>query len=239
MNGRYYRMRIGKQQPKLMQRMRCHNKKYKVTFCFFQILILVILITACNSNKKYFTGTVDYAYTYTSDSLNTDSLALTRPVKSNFRYDESNYQSRFTGKDTQVYYYSGIVNKCVGKINNDPDYTCEDYSLATDSILSWKVYDTDEKILGYDCRILEIQKTTSWVKYYVAKKLIIAPVTYQKHKSYNWNFYGEKSNGGLILKLEHRFKRFTMKGVATNVVIEKTAFRALEISDSLFSTVCK
>lgn len=206
----------------------------------FLSAIIIVFAGACKGpGNKYFTGTVEYTYTYSSDSLNADSLARIRPSKSDFRYDENNYQSRFIAKDTETYYYSGITNKCPGKINSEANYSCEDYSTATDSIVSWKIYDTGEKALGYDCRILEIQKGNSWVKYHVAKDLAIAPATYQKHKSYNWDFYGEKAGGDLILKSEHRFKRFTMKGMATAISVKKEKFRALEINDSLFAKICK
>ena len=68
-----------------------------------------------------------------------------------------------------------------------------------------------------ECRLLEIQKSNSWVKYYVSKEQKIAPATYQHHRSYNWDVYGEKAGGGLILRSEHRFKMFTMMGIATDV----------------------
>ena len=200
---------------------------------------LTVIAGCKNSGTAYFTGTIDYNYTYTSDSLNTDSLSLIRPSKSNFRYDNNDYQSRFIGKDTEIYYYSGQLNKCIGKSSSQKNYDCEDYNLITDSVLSFKLYNTDEKILGYSCKILEIQKKNSWTQYYISKDLIISPTTYNKHKSYNWDFYGEKAGGGLILKSEHRFKHFTMKGMATDVTKQSKQFKALEIDEKLFSVLCK
>lgn len=202
-------------------------------------LIAILTIQSCNNKSKYFTGTVEYSYTYSSDSLNADSLSKIRPSKSSFRYDLNNYQSRFFAKDTETYYYSGRTNKCIAEINNQKNYTCEDYGIVTDSVLSWKIKDTNEKVLGQSCMILEIQKKNSRVQYYVSKEMKIAPATYQKHKSYNWDFYGEKATGGLILKSEHRFKNFTMKGIATNFNIHNQNFVALEIDERLFATICK
>jgi len=199
----------------------------------------ILFITGCtNSGEKYFTGTIEYSYAYTSDSLNADSLAATRPGKSDFRYDLSDYQSRFVGKDTETYYYSGDLNKSIGEINDQHNYTCEDYSVVTDSVISWKIYDSDEKVLGQQCRILEMQKGNSWVKYYVSTEMKIAPATYQKHRSYNWDFYGEKASGGLILRSEHRFKKFTMKGEATAVSEEGSDFKALTIDNKKINEIC-
>ena len=206
------------------------------------VLILIVSIAGCkNPGNNYFTGVVEYDYTYTSDSLNVDSLTKTRAAKSIFRYDTLNYQSNFitVEADTGKYYYSGRFNKNLFETNSNHSFQCQDYSAFTDSIISFKIINTDEKILGYSCKILEIQKKNSWLQYYVSNDLRIAPATYKKHISYNWDFYGEKANGGLILKSEHRFKYFTMKGIATSLSRRDSDFKALEIDDDLFSRFCK
>lgn len=206
---------------------------------FLLIAISALLFSGCKKpGRNYFTGTIEYLYSYTSDSLDADSIAAIRPAKGIFRYDSSAYQSQFFNKDTTTYYYSGSRNKCLSIMSRNREYTCEDYSQVIDSILSLKIYDTDEKILGYSCKILEMQKSGSRVKYYVSTDLHIAPATYQNHRSYNWDVYGEKANGGLILQSEHQFKAFTMKGIATKLETRWKEFKALEISDTLFSKHC-
>jgi len=203
-------------------------------------VLVVVLVSACRvPEKQYFSGTIEYKYSYTSDSLDVDSIAALRPIKGYFRYDSSAYQSRFINKDTTTYYYSGRLNRCISATNSTGEYACDDYGQVTDSVLSWKVYDTEEKILGYSCKILEMQKAGSWVKYYVSTDLHIAPSTYNKHRSYNWDLYGEKTNGGLILQSEHRFKTFIMKGIVLGVEKKGADFRALEIEEKLFSKFCK
>lgn len=196
---------------------------------------------SCKAKREnnFFTGTIEYRYTYISDSLNTDSLTKERISNSYFRYDTIDYQSRFTGKDTETYYYSGLRNKAISATGNPIVYGCEDYSVFTDSVLSVKHYDTEQRILGYSCKIVEIQKKNSSVLYLVSKDLILAPGTYRQHRSYNWDIYGIEAGGGLILLSEHRFKKFTMKGVATAVNRKDNAFKALEIDDKLFDQVCK
>ena len=204
------------------------------------LFFTMVFIIGCDKpGNKYFTGIIEYAYTYSSDSLNADSLAKTRASKSLFRYDTINYQSRFIGVDTIAYYYSGRSNKCLSETGHLGNYECEDYGAFTDSVISYKLTHTDEKILGYSCKILEIQKKNSWLRYYVSNELKIAPATYRQHISYNWDFYGEKANGGLILRSEHRFKYFTMKGIATAIELKAADFKALEIDEKLFSQFCK
>ena len=204
------------------------------------ISLLVIFLGGCKgSGNKYFIGTVEYAYSYYSDSLNVDSLTKTRPSKGLFRYDTLNYQSKFIGIDTNTNYYSRLLNKCLSKTNHSGIYECEDYGTFTDSVISYKIIDTDEKILGYSCKILEVQKKNSWLQYYFSTDLKIAPATYRQHASYNWDFYGEKANGGLILRSEHRLKYFTLKGIATAINIKAANFKALEIDEKLFAEICK
>jgi len=208
---------------------------------FLSIVLVVLSFTGCNiADRKYFTGTIQYTYTYTSDSWNVDSLSKTRPFKSLQRYDTVNYQSKFVSNDdTTAYYYSGTLNQCLSRTNSFGQLTCEDYSAFTDSVVSYRLIDTDEKILGYRCKILEIQKKNSWLRYYVSNDLKVAPATYRRHASYNWDFYGEKANGGLILRSEHRFKYFTMKGIATTINKSNSHFKALEIDEGLFARYCK
>lgn len=202
-------------------------------------LSALLLLTGCKtSGNKYFTGTIEYAYSYSSDSLKIDSLTAARPKKGFFRYDDKDYQSEFTGADTNTYYYSGTLNKCVSESGFQKNYECEDYGVSTDSVLSFKLYDTGEKILGYGCKILEMQKTSSWVKYYISKEIKMSPATYSLHRSYNWDFYGEKSQGGVVLKLEHRFKSFTMSGIATSLKKHDADFKALEIDEHKFTEIC-
>jgi len=205
------------------------------------LFFLLLILAGCKSNEeeKYFLGEIVYRYTYESNMLNTDSLAKERPVKGIFRYDLVNYQSQFLGKDTFTYYYSGNLNKALSQAGSSDHYECEDYGLVTDSVISWKIYPTGEKVLGHDCDILELQKKNSLVLYYVSRTEKVAPATYQKHKAYNWDVYGDKAKGGLILKLEHRFKIFTMKGIATNLVKQVKNFKAFEMDEKNFAVFCK
>lgn len=204
------------------------------------ILLVVIVFSKCKeADKKIFTGTIEYAYTYTSDSLNADSIAATRQQKAFFRYDANNYQSQFINPDTTTYYYSGNLNKCLEEKNHDQQYACEDYSKENDVVLSFKVYDTNEKILGHRCKVLEVQKKNALLIYYFSTNMKMAPATYSQHRSYNWDFYGDKSEGGIILKSEIRFKDFTKKGIATEIREYDQDFKALEIDEEKFSEVCK
>lgn len=204
------------------------------------LLLGSLLMAGCAGNRnEYFTGTIEYAYTYTSDSMNADSLAAVRPSRGVFRYDTAAYQSRFFGRDTLTFHYSGRHNKAIMESGIGLNRSCEDYSRVTDSVLSVKTSDTEEKILGHSCRVVEIQKKNSTVIYYYSTDLQMAPLTYQHHRAYNWDVYGQAARGGIALKLEHRFPGFTMKGTATAIHPSAGSFSALEVPAGLFDSLCR
>lgn len=178
------------------------------------------LLISC-SKPKYFTGTIEYQYTYSSAILDVDSLSKHTPHKSEFRYDNINYQSRFFAIDTTTYYYHGESGKCLSHIHAENRFECEDYRLPTDTVISYKEYKTDEKILGQPCKVIEWQGKYFYNILYVSTDVKISPATYRNHLAYNWKFYGEKADGGLILRSEHRFKNYTMKGMAVKMKKER------------------
>lgn len=208
---------------------------------FIFLISMLFGFASCLSSKfnPSFNGSIRYQYSYSSTILDVDSLRNVRPGLGLFRYDRCCYQSSFVGIDTFTYYYSGRVNKCLSQLGNSTSFECEDYDLHTDSILSIKDYSCSETILGYSCRILEMQKKNSWVRYYYATDMRIAKATYKNHRSYNWDTYGNHTKGGLILKLEHRFARFTMTGIAVAIDQQHKTFKALQIPDSLFAKYCR
>lgn len=116
-------------------------QQFKRIFMHFMFNNTSDIFISCRSNnekpKNYFIGQIEYSYNYSSDFFNIDSLKLIKPWKSEFRYDLKNYQSKFIGKDTITYYYSGNLNKCLSMANGVLDSLCEDYGIATDSIISF------------------------------------------------------------------------------------------------------
>lgn len=96
------------------------------------LLFTIICVLGCqshqhNSNFDYeiFTGSIEYQYQYESTTIKKlDSLRKIKPSKSIFRFDTNNYQSKFIGKDTFTYFYSGKFNKCISETNNNKIYEC-------------------------------------------------------------------------------------------------------------------
>ena len=150
-----------------------------------------------------------------------DSLSQLKPHKSECRYYNSHYQNRFYANDTITYYYHGKSGKCLTQINAENKFECEDYRVATDTVISYKEYPAKEKILGQQCKVIEWQGKYFNNRFYVSTEVKIPPATYREHMAYNWKFYGDKAHGGLILKSEHTFKNYTMAGIAATIQKEK------------------
>ena len=112
------------------------------------INLFFISLTACRQKTKdFFTGTIKYQYTYSSNTLNPDSLAESRPAAAVFRYDLADYQSMFTGKDTIIYYYAGKKNKALSAAGNPVSFSCEDYGQVTDSTRECEGQERQEQLL--------------------------------------------------------------------------------------------
>jgi len=178
--------------------------------------------------QDYFTGTIDYKYSYRSDKLDVDSLTEARPRTGRMCFGGACYESKFFGRDTSRHYYDGRTNMAFDLDGNNTVIGCEDYGINRDSVLSYEKYASAEKIQEFACEVLEFQGMYALNRYYVTKALILDPRCYQDHAAYNWAFYTEQTNGGLILRVEHEFPDFTMIGVAEKIRFDDNQLTRLE-----------
>ena len=214
---------------------------------FFSVLLILLIfqIFACrqeNYEEKfpYFQGEVEYAYTYESEVLDVDSLNENKPHTGVFRYDLDNYKSTFFSQiDTLSYYYLSETNSALAQDNAQIVRECENYGIPTDSIIYFNVYETNEEVMRHSCKVIEYKSKQLWNQYFVSKEIKVSPNTYKDHFAYNMEFYGRESDGGLILKLEHRFKKYTMKGIATRIRIFYKSESALELSAEKIKKLCQ
>lgn len=219
----------------------------KVAIICSKIWVIILLFSTLSScakkpykeNYPYFQGEIEYVYTYESDVLDLDSLNAVKPSKAIFRYDLLNYQSTYFAEDTTSYYYLSETNSAISKTNDVFDESCLDYSIPTDSIIYFNIYETNEEVLKQACKVVEYKSKSMWNQYMVSKEMKISPKTYKNHVAYNWQFYGEEASGGLILRLEHRFPTYTVKGVATRIKIFYNSETALEMSPAKIKNLCQ
>lgn len=208
------------------------------------LLVLLSGITSCQQQKAeqsdgFFQGELHYHYSYQSDVHNLAYLKSIRPKISVFRFDSNNYQSTFYGADTISYYYNSHKNVAISSKNMIFEPDCQDYSINPEQRLSSKVYDTDELVMGYPCKVIEFETTNGFYRYHVSTEIFLPPPTYQNHLAYNWAFYGKQAKGGIILRMETRFRDFTMIGEITKIGWYRNGQKAWTISEKLLDQACK
>ena len=164
--------------------------------------------------EAWFSGRIVYSYSYSSSELDADSLALERWSSGQMIFHGPDYMSRYVGLDTSTYFYSGPTGRCAAYEPGKQPY-CEDYRAPTDSIASISIKPASELVLGRTCDLVELKGRWSDTRYWVSRELRMDPASYALHHAYNWKAYADASKGGIILKVEHRFSRYTMHGTAT------------------------
>ena len=213
----------------------------KFIFVFFY---LVILLGSCSTEKKIekknaFEGLIEYAYSYQSDSLNIDTLRTQHPSSGMMIYKDSMYKSVFVANHkTETYIYNNAEGIAYD-LSAEDSIDCEDYKIQKDSVLRYDIHETDEKILGHEVKILEFDTKYATQRFYFSTKFKVAPYNYDKHLAYNWKFYKEKANGGVLLKVEHIFKKFTMISIATKIEQKEIDPKVFEIDKSKLTTTCR
>lgn len=203
--------------------------------------LCICLLSNCTSaDQDYFKGEIHYTYSYASNRINLDSTNQSRPVKGVFKYDSKNYLSQFinTSDDTTSYYYLSDQNVAVSKSPGLSPWKCTSYGIATDSVLSYRYYDTHLVIEGQKCKILEFTSRYGTNKYFVSQEMFLHPSLYKNHVAYNWKFYGDITNGGIILRLEHQFPGYTMTGTTNKLIQYSSNDIAFNIPENRLLEYC-
>jgi hypothetical protein len=214
---------------------------------FFILLSIINALSNCktttkNERQDSFEGIIEYAYTYQSDSINIDSLKTNRPSSGQMVYKDSLYKSvfiGFIGKNTESYIYDNHTGIAFHLSISSDSIDCEDYTAQNDTVFSYQIIETGEKILGEEVNILEFVSKYATQRFYYSLKHKVAPFNYDKHLAYNWNFYKEKTNGGVLLKVEHIFKKFTMIGIATKIEAKEISIKEFRFDLNKLKAACR
>lgn len=193
----------------------------------FIFLTCLVFLNCKTEEVADFEGFIKYEYTYESDSLNVDTLKKHRPSLSLFYYKDSLYLSSFIGQSTDMYIVNGKTGVAYYLSGENDTIVCEDYTKQTHQIKNYNLLPSEETVLGYDTRILEIEMEDATTRFWVSTDLKVNPQNFKNHIAYNWFFYLQKADGGIILKMEHEYPTFTMKGLATQI-------QSMEVPDSKF-----
>lgn len=168
----------------------------------FVALIGLIVLSAFNGAPRYFTGRIDFVYSF-QDAQGKDITAqMAALVGGGQQYfvDEGNYKS-FTdkGRFQQLYrsdsniYYQGLPDQSIRKI---------DASSGASQVFTVKKLADHETIAGYDCEAVEINTDDGTTTYYYSEKIKLNPSLYKRHAFGDWNRILEATGGALPLKFE-------------------------------------
>lgn len=211
----------------------------KHIFILSLLTLFIVLFISCGQAPSYFEGKIIYQYSYESETLNADSLAENRTASSEFYYQGARYKNSFIGKTIDRYIFNGDTGFSYHESSQTDTILCEDYRLPTDSVINLQIIPTKEKVLGYATQIIEIVGKFSTTKFWVSTTLKTNPDWYKSHQAYNWHFYLEQADGGIILKVEHIFKHFTMHGIATEVKLMDVPEKIFELQKDKILLDCK
>lgn len=164
------------------------------------IFILILLCSSFSSDNDLFVGKILYKYSFTDLKGNdiTDKLKLYFGSeqyyfidKLNYKtYDENNNLVQLYNSETNTYYYFS------------KDKTAKKFDGATLTSQTFKVTKLDkrEKIAGYDCESIQVEKDNSTTIYYFSKAIATDPKIFAKHNFGEWDKYLEATHGALTLK---------------------------------------
>ena len=170
--------------------------------------------------------------------MNIDSLKAQRPSKGKMIYKDSMYKSMFFGKDTAIYIYDNNSGISYNFSEKNDSIDCEGYKTNSDTVSRFEIMETNEKILGQKVKILEFDSKYATNRFFYSLTHKVAPFNYDKHLAYNWKFYKEKTNGGVLLKVEHIFKKFTMIGIATKIEAKTVSESEFVIDKTKLKNTC-
>ena len=166
----------------------------------FITIVLSIVLFNSEALAKNFVGKILYKNSFTDLNGNdiTSRLAQVLGLEQHYFTDGENYkaldeknnwQQLFLGKSNFYYFFS--ANKSAQKI---------DVSAISPQKIKIIKLDKTERIAGYNCNLLQVEKEDSTTIYYYSSSVKIDPKLFANHYLGAWNQYLEASEGALALK---------------------------------------
>src|SRR5262245_57765163 len=164
------------------------------------LALLVVVLTSFKSDKNYFVGMILYKNAYT-DLKGNNIMERIAPFvcreqhyfidgKNYKAYDEHNNWVQLYNSATNTYYY----------FNKDKTATRYDGATVTSQNFVVTKLDTTEKIAGYDCQAIQVERDNSTTIYFFRPAIKTDARAFSRHHFGEWNRYLETTGGALSLK---------------------------------------
>ncbi|WP_405377756.1 hypothetical protein [Nonlabens sp. Asnod3-A02] len=191
------------------------------------IIGIIVFLFITNRSDKYFEGRITYKQTYTSEKINTDSLANVSPNGNVYEINHRYYRGLTYAKDSAEFILDGQIGRSLYKTRNQLIFTCYDHTQANSKIGAVTQNDSIEIINGFRCKSFEITSNGRKSIYYYSLDYKMHPTIYSKYAEWNWKDEMELANGGITIKSIHQNDMY-------NLIIEIESIEEIPFKDNYF-----
>lgn len=164
-------------------------------------LLCVIVLTSFSHAPRYFTGRIDFVYTFHDAQGNdvTEKMAPFAGRGQQYFVNEGNYKSLTDKGRFQLLYRSDSNILYQAVLPGQPIQRIDAATGASETFFVRKLTE-HETVAGYDCEAVEINTDTGTTTYYYSPKITVNPLLYKRHAYGDWNRVLEATGGALPLK---------------------------------------
>jgi hypothetical protein len=170
------------------------------------------------TQTAHFEGTIIYDLKWHDQTGEMPDDQLNRLIgqEQHYHVKGNRYRSEINGSRGMVQLYLGD-DTLYSISTSAQDIVQVNVTEAQDSVISYKIVPTDEVILGYPCKVLEIITRDGYSKYWFNDQVRIDPETYTRHAYGLWYFKLKLTNGALPLKALSENKQVRFESVARSI----------------------
>lgn len=196
---------------------------------YILLSFLCLLNFKTTAQNEHFEGAIIYDIVYQDKTgeMSDEEAQQFMGNEQKFSIKGDKYASEMNGflNVKQIYVGNDTLYSQMGGINA---LMYIDAKENPDSLISYKITEVDEKILGYDCQLLEIKSTEGLTSYYFNPKIVVNPEDYKNHEYGFWKFSLNVTGGALPLKSISDYEDLKL------VIIAKSIDREI-LDDAIFT----
>lgn len=190
---------------------------YSLTKCTLTTLILLWVFSS-KLEAQYFEGKLTYSQSYESKlpNVTSEQFNIMMGNTSEYYIKGQNYKTVMNGTVSEFQLYSPSENRLYNKVSVTDTLLWNDASSNPYKVIEYSIAKSNERILGYKCKVLEVVTESGKTIYYFSKKLKINPELYTNHHFGNWALFTSQTKS-LPLKVIIDNTQFRSVGVVTKI----------------------
>ncbi|MEQ8927121.1 MAG: hypothetical protein RLO81_14975 [Fulvivirga sp.] len=191
--------------------------------------IVIYFILVSLTATAQFEGKITYKNSFEwklNDGLTDEQFTAYMGNKMEYYIKDSFYKSVSNGMYFNEQIYSPQMNRLYNIVSDSDTLIWMDGSINSDTIINYSIKETDERILGYKCKVFIIETTQGTGKYYFSEELNIDPKPFENHHYGNFSLVTSQTKSP-SLKIVIENKRFTLN-------FEASKIEDMKLKDSFF-----